>query len=341
MRVLPVDASALSTATPAALPIPAPRRESSIRMKKHPLNYVGYPAPLSVAEARARGATDYDIRSTRRFLPASWGIRFDDDSSTRFPVPTWADDKWVEEAQLLLAMSHRHPGIVACRETAARLYGWPLPRALDDATLHLGSADPNKRIRRSGIALHRLRNLSTIEWLKLPVLHPLPTFAQLAPLCSVTSLVQIGDAAVGDWKTPPQFSLTSLNEYVSDTKYLRSRSKLEAAAELIREDVDSPMETDLRLWLIARGLPEPIVHPAVYCPTTNLTLHPDLGYPEQMLALEYEGDFHRISEDQWATDIDRVNALRAAGWTVIRVAKWTDRRQLERDIRLHLGLNPK
>src|SRR5699024_9184522 len=210
----------------------------------------------------ARGATDYDIRSTRRFLPASWGIRFDDDSSTRFPVPTWADDKWVEEAQLLLAMSHRHPGIVACRETAARLYGWPLPRALDDATLHLGSADPNKRIRRSGIALHRLRNLSTVEWLKLPVLHPLPTFAQLAPLCSVTSLVQIGDAAVGDWKTPPQFSLTSLNEYVSDTKYLRSRStKLEAAAELIREDVDSPMETDLRLWLIARGLPEPIVHP--------------------------------------------------------------------------------
>src|SRR5699024_11550706 len=82
------------------------------------------------------------------------------------------------------------------------------------------------------------------SWLKLPVLHPLPTFAQLAPLCSVTSLVQIGDAAVGDWKTPPQFSLTSLNEYVSDTKYLRSRSKLEAAAELIREDVDSPMETD-------------------------------------------------------------------------------------------------
>src|SRR5699024_7500157 len=63
MRVLPVDASALSTATPAALPIAAPRRESSIRMKKHPLNYVGYPAPLSVAEARARGATDYDIRS--------------------------------------------------------------------------------------------------------------------------------------------------------------------------------------------------------------------------------------------------------------------------------------
>src|SRR5699024_10021160 len=112
MRGLPVAASALSTATPAALPIPAPRRESSNRMQRPPLSYDGSPAALAVAEARARGATDYDTPSSRRFLPASWGSRFDDDSSTRFPVPTWADDKWVEEARMLLAMSHRHPGIV-------------------------------------------------------------------------------------------------------------------------------------------------------------------------------------------------------------------------------------
>src|SRR5699024_11949322 len=133
-----------------------------------PLTYVGYPAPLSVAEARARGATDYDIRSTRRLLPASWGIRFDDDSPTPFPVPTWADDKWVEEAQMLLAMSYRHPGIVACRETAARLYGWPLPRALDDATLHLGCAARNKRMRRGRIGRRRPGTLPANEAMELP-----------------------------------------------------------------------------------------------------------------------------------------------------------------------------
>ncbi|WP_231488477.1 hypothetical protein [Brevibacterium sp. VCM10] len=150
--------------------------------------------------------------------------------------------------------------------------------------------------------------------------------------------MKIGDAAIGDWKSPPQFTLPSLVEHVAETRHLRARSKLKAAVELIREDVDSPMETDLRLWAVSRGLPEPAVHPAVYCPTIDRTLHPDLGYPKEKLALEYEGDFHRTSEGQWAADIDRVNALKAAGWTVLRVTKSTNRRQLERDIRRHLGL---
>ncbi|UVI35610.1 hypothetical protein [Brevibacterium spongiae] len=150
--------------------------------------------------------------------------------------------------------------------------------------------------------------------------------------------MKIGDAAIGDWKSPPQFALETLAKHISETKHLRDRSKLETAVGLIREDVDSPMETDLRLWALSRKLPEPAVHPAVYCPTIDRTLHPDLGYPKERLALEYEGDQHRISEDQWAADIDRVNALRAAGWTVIRVTKSTNRHQLERDIRKHLDL---
>lgn len=306
---------------------------------KHPLNYAHYPSVLSVSEARIRGASDYDIKSGRGFTPAAWGIRFDNSVFTEFPVPTWADDEWIDEAKLLMAMAHRHPGVVACRETAARLYGWPLPHSLGSDILHLGTSDTNKRIRRRGITLHRMRMLRSVEWLKLPVLSPLQVFSQLAAVCSVESLVKIGDAAIGDWKSPPQFALATLAEHISETKHLRARPKLEAAVDLIREDVDSPMETDLRLWAVSRNLPEPTVHPAVYCPTIDRTLHPDLGYPKEKLALEYEGDHHRTSEHQWAADIDRVNALRAAGWTVIRVTKSTNRQQLERDIRQHLRLH--
>lgn len=305
---------------------------------KHPVNYASYPAVLSVAEARARGASDYDIRSGRRFPPATWGIRFDPSVSTEFPVPIWADDAWINEAQLLLAMSYKHPGVVACRETAARLFGWPLPISLRKDVLHLCTANINKRIRTKGVTLHRMGRLKSVKWLQLPVMSPLLTFSQLASICSVETLVQIGDAAIGDWKTPPRFALPTLTEHISETRHLRDRTKLKAAIELIREGVDSPMETDLRLWVVSRNLPEPAVHPAVYCPTIDRTLHPDLGYPKAKLALEYEGDHHRTSEEQWADDIDRVNALRAAGWTVLRVTKSTNRRQLERDIRQHLGL---
>ncbi|WP_210603349.1 hypothetical protein [Brevibacterium oceani] len=305
---------------------------------KHPLNYADYPAILSVSEARPRGASDYDIRSGRNFPSAAWGIRFDDSTPTQFPVPTWADDVWLGEAKLLRALAHRHPGVVACRETAARLFGWPLPPSSRSDNLHVAVSDTNKRIRRKGVTLHRMRVLRTVTWLGLPVLRPLQVFSQLASVCSVESLVKIGDAAIGDWKSSPQFSLENLTAHISGTRHLRARPKLQVAVGLIREDVDSPMETDLRLWAIAQNLPEPVVHPAVYCPTINQTLHPDLGYPKEKLALEYEGDHHRTSEYQWAADIDRVNALKIAGWTVIRVTKLTNRRQLERDIRQYLGL---
>ncbi|MCU4296129.1 hypothetical protein D3I60_03355 [Brevibacterium permense] len=305
---------------------------------KHPLNYADYPAIVSVSEARARGASDYDIRSGRNFPPAAWGIRFDGTDPTEFPIPTWADDDWIKDAQMLLALAHRHPGVVACSETAVRLFGWPLPRSNGKVSLHLATSDINKRIRRRGVTLHRMRTLRRTDFLGLPVQSPMQVFSQLASVCTVESLVKIGDAAIGDWKSPPQFSLEDLDKHISGTKHLRARSKLLSAFELIREDVDSPMETDLRLWAVSRDLPEPVVHPAVYCPTIDRTLHPDLGYPKVKLALEYEGDHHRTSEGQWAADIDRVNALKAAGWTVLRVTKSTNRRQLERDIRRHLGL---
>lgn len=305
---------------------------------RHPLNYADYPAIVSVSEARARGASDYDIRSGRNFPAAAWGIRFDATVPTEFPVPTWADDDWIKEAQLLLALAHRHSGIVACSETAARLFGWPLQGSSNRHILRLATSDINKRIRRKGVTLHRMRTLRRTSFLGLPVQSPLQVFSQFAAFSSVESLVKMGDAAIGDWKSPPQFSLEDLATHISGTKHLRARSKLLSALELIREGVDSPMETDLRLWAVSRNLPEPAVHPAVYCPSIDRTLHPDLGYPQEKLALEYEGDHHRTSEDQWAADIDRVNALRAAGWTVIRVTKSTNRHQLERDIRQHLGL---
>ena len=182
---------------------------------------------------------------------------------------------------LLTAIVYRHLGVVACREICPRLFGWPLPSSLRSDILHLGTSDINKRIRRRGITLHRMRTLRSIEWLKLPVLNPLQVFSQLASVCSVESLVKVGDAAIGNWKSPPQFTLATLTEHISE--HLRARPKLEAAVDLIREYVDSPMETDLRLWAISRNLPEPEVHPAVYCPTIDRTLHPDLGFPKKSL----------------------------------------------------------
>jgi very-short-patch-repair endonuclease len=43
----------------------------------------------------------------------------------------------------------------------------------------------------------------------------------------------------------------------------------------------------------------------------------DLAYPQWRIAIEYEGDHHR-EKTQFRRDVARLNALRAAGWLVLR-----------------------
>jgi len=97
-----------------------------------------------------------------------------------------------------------------------------------------------------------------------------------------------------------------------------------------------PRETELRLWIMSVGLPEPEIHPQIFCQQLSTTIRPDLGYAAARLAIEYESDFHRTDRRQWNMDIDRENALEHEGWALIRVTSRTDRRMLERQIRSHL-----
>ncbi|UVI35881.1 hypothetical protein [Brevibacterium spongiae] len=117
---------------------------------------------------------------------------------------------------------------------------------------------------------------------------------------------------------------------------MRNRRRVGEALALIRPDVDSPRETELRLWIMSVGLPEPEIHPQICCEQLKATIRPDLGYPAARLAIEYESDFHRTDRRQWDIDIERENALAHEGWTLIRVTSRTDRRVLERQIRTHL-----
>ena len=165
---------------------------------------------------------------------------------------------------------------------------------------------------------------------------PVGVFLDLSAGLTRDELVALGDAIVGGWHGPPLCSLEFLRTKSTQRNYLRQRAQVESALSLIREDVDSPQETNLRLWALSRGLPEPVVHPQVYCRLLNRTVEPDLGYPHVKLALEYEGEHHLLSKSQWASDIARDEALRHEGWEVLRVTSQMSRAELERKIRYHL-----
>lgn len=98
-----------------------------------------------------------------------------------------------------------------------------------------------------------------------------------------------------------------------------------AAVKLVRERVDSPRETWLRLCLVLAGLPEPECNLIIgndHGPMGRV----DLVYLAFRLIIEYEGDQHRTDRNQWNHDIDRHEDFTRDHWTLIRVtserARW-------------------
>ena len=77
------------------------------------------------------------------------------------------------------------------------------------------------------------------------------------------------------------------------------------------------METRLRLLLHDGGAPAPVPQYEVRDAGGRFLARVDLAYPQWRIALEYEGDHHR-ERAQFRRDIARVNALRQAGWLVLR-----------------------
>ncbi len=91
------------------------------------------------------------------------------------------------------------------------------------------------------------------------------------------------------------------------------------------------METVLRLILIDGGLPRPEAQVEIYSESGVFIGRVDLAYRRARVALEYEGDHHR-ERVNFRRDITRVNAMREANWTVVRVTA-DDVRHPERLIR--------
>jgi len=118
-------------------------------------------------------------------------------------------------------------------------------------------------------------------------------------------------------RTEPLCSVAALRSAIERHRPARGTSKLRQAIELVRVGTDSRRETHTRMFIVGAGLPEPVIA----CPvaTPRGVLHPDLAYPEWKIAVEYEGEDHRLDARRWRDDIARRRALEAVGWIVIRV----------------------
>lgn len=82
----------------------------------------------------------------------------------------------------------------------------------------------------------------------------------------------------------------------------------------------SPMETRLRLLIVAAGLPCPQVQWVVQDPATRTAFWLDLAWPELMIGVEYEGEPH-TEPARVLRDIARSTRLVDLGWRVYRYTK--------------------
>jgi len=197
------------------------------------------------------------------------------------------------------------PSAVASHWTAAELRELPVP---GDGRIHVTLPADASYPRISGVraCLTSLGDdVRTVHG--RPVLSVERTVLDLAatrPALNLVDLVILGDAAARHGWAKPE----CIVERVQSSQGRGVRLARRAAA-LMRGQVDSPMETRLRLLLVLAGLPEPTVNRPINDMGGWLAT-PDLSYPEWRIALEYDGDHHRTDRRQWSADKRRRRMLR-------------------------------
>lgn len=99
---------------------------------------------------------------------------------------------------------------------------------------------------------------------------------------------------------------------------LRGVRRLPSMLDAVDAGAQSPRETYLRLDLINAGFPRPQTQIPVARPNGRW-YYLDMGWPELLVAVEYDGEHHRTSRAAYAVDLERQDYLISIGWIVVRV----------------------
>ncbi|OBJ58196.1 type IV toxin-antitoxin system AbiEi family antitoxin [Mycobacterium sp. 1423905.2] len=104
----------------------------------------------------------------------------------------------------------------------------------------------------------------------------------------------------------------------------RGLRQLDSALQLVDTGSQSPRETWLRLLLLRAGFPRPVTQIPVVCADGRQVFYLDMAWEDLLVAVEYDGEHHRLDRWQYTKDIRRSEALERLGWLIIRVVA-TDR----------------
>ena len=254
--------------------------------------------PFTRAEALRAGIDDTQLAGPA-YHRLFWGVHLSADVAPTLVL------------RALAALTISPPRAVVTHHTAARLWGGIPPAS---AEIHLTVPRPH-RPKVAGIRAHRpVQMPPSTTHRGLPVTSAERTFLDLGRWCDLVDLVVLGDSLVRAGVTTPQRLVQAAATWDGTHRRL-----LQRAASLVRERVDSPMETRLRMLLVLAGLPEPVVNIAVEDEHGRLRYRIDLSFPDQKLGIEFDGRHHVERPGQWENDLLRREDLEADGWTFVVV----------------------
>ncbi|WP_125098425.1 hypothetical protein [Leucobacter chromiireducens] len=225
--------------------------------------------------------------------------------------------------------AHIPPGAFFTHRTAATLWRLPVsPPEVHPDRLDLAAFGQRPGIPRAGIASRslspRLANVVTRHGTRLT--DPASTWALLAPGLSRLEAIALGDAILHESRRPGTNELRSPPLATPDqlwaalaVPYRRYRPRLRALFAELSRHAASPPESHLRLLLRQWDFPAPSLDHDVWDPHGHLLGNSEIAFPDQRLALEYEGAHHFSLAKQYARDIEKAQLYAEHGWTILRV----------------------
>ena len=201
------------------------------------------------------------------------------------------------------------PRSVASHHTAARMWDGIVP---DDGLTHITCVGRRPQV--NGLMAHRPKagqKGTVLQGVRLTT--PVQTFLDLSDGLAIVDLVVLGDSLVKAKRVTPERLIDAAASSPGRSRHLARR-----AASLVRAEVDSPMESRLRMLMILAGLPEPVVNHKIRWPDGTVRFRFDLCYPGHRLIIEYDGRQHAEGK-QWDTDVDRREWMDGEGWRLVVV----------------------
>jgi very-short-patch-repair endonuclease len=253
--------------------------------------------PFTRAEARGLGVSRRQLRGTRYRRLGSGVYR-------------WVGLK--ENPQLkLAALAKRLPaGAAFSGRTAVWLHGLDMEPC---DPIEVTMPEPTGSSRRAGAVVSRTR-IARDEIVRrrgLSTTSALRTVVDLGGRDPLTEGVVVADLFLHKGLV----SVDDLRCYVAEHPGTKGVARLRRVVELAEPKAESAMESRLRMLLVLARLPRPEVQLDVHDEDGRFLGRPDLLYPRQRLAIEFDGGNHR---DRLVDDNRRQNGLVGAGLRLLR-----------------------